>query len=349
MEDLPAGTLFRTAEVPGRSRGAVHAFLSREVSKPPELALCDRLGADLYWIPLRDHFGYPKYPAFNDVMEKAVGSGFGVAGHAAGCATGWLSHQTEPLLQVAAVGSPPATRPLPYVIIRRRSNRSRLDLKPIEVAYLEAVAAFDECAEVDWEHALRITAKRTEHHGVVRPSLLLETTKAERCKNVALVRRRMAELCGVLDGTVTPKPAPVLETCPSARLLEARHLTWLMEAGDGYRKRTVPISQFVKNWANRPEERSAMCEQEPASPNRLDLVRIAATVHALCDRDGVKVPDWVWRYRWHEDVRMYARRPLKERDYANALHACEYHRVWFSDDHIMDYRVHGFWSHVRTA
>ena len=48
--------------------------LSREVSKRPELALCERLGPDLYWIPLRDDHGYPNVPAFNDVMEKAVGT-----------------------------------------------------------------------------------------------------------------------------------------------------------------------------------------------------------------------------------------------------------------------------------
>ena len=257
-----------------------------------------------------------------------------MAGHAAGRATGWLSHETAPLLQVSAVGSPSPTRPLPYVIIRRRSNLSRLDLAPIEVAYLEAVRAFDNCAEVDWGYALRITAKRAEHRTVVRPSALMEAARTERCKNVELLRKRVAQLCGVLDGTLTPADPPVLDPCPSVRFLEARHLPWFIETGDGHRKRTVPISQFVKNWAHRPDERSAMCEREPVGPNRLDLVRIAATVHALCDRDGVAVPSWVWRHRWHEDVRMYGLRPLKERDHANALPVSEYHRVFFSDDHI---------------
>ena len=351
VEALPPGAIFRSAEVPGQSRAAVNTFLSRESSKLAEGALCERLGADLYWAPVRDELGYPQSPPFNDIMQKVVGPGFGVAGHAAGCDTHWLTHETERRIPVAAVGTPPATRPLPYVTILRRSNQSRRVLNPLEIAYLEAIRTFDECAEIDWDEALRITARQVEHHRAIRTSLLLEVTERERCKGVARVRHRMAELCGVVAGTsAPPEPTTKLDVWNDRRLLKASHLPWLIETGSGHRKRTVPMSQFVKNWAHGDDDlRVAMCEDEPDGPNRLDLVRIGATVHALCDRDGIAIPSWVWRHRWHEDVRMVGRGPVRERDYTKGLPVCDYHRVWFGQDHIMDYRVHGFWRHVRIA
>ena len=352
VEALPPGSIFRSVEVPGRSRAAVHTFLSREASKPAEHALCERLGADLYWIPVRDELGYPQSPPFNDIMQKVVGPGFGATGHAAGCDTRWLTHETERYIPIAVVGTPPPVkRPLPYVTILQRSNRLRRMLTPLEISYLEAVRAFDECAEIDWNEALRITARQVDHHQVIRTSLMLEVAERERCKGAARVRHRMAELCSVVDGTSAPPESPTqLEVWTDRRLLKASHLPWLIETGSGHRQRTVPLSQFVKNWAHGDDDlRVAMCEGEPYGPNRLDLVRIAATVHALCDRDGIAIPSWVWRYRWHEDVRMVGRGPVKGRDYTKGLPACDYHRVWFGQDHIMDYRVHGFWRHVRTA
>ena len=80
IEALPAGSVFRSGEVPGRSRSAVHAFLSRETAKGPKAALCDRLGPDLYWKPTRDIYGCPQLPPFDEVMRKVAGPGFGVAG-----------------------------------------------------------------------------------------------------------------------------------------------------------------------------------------------------------------------------------------------------------------------------
>jgi len=57
----------------------------------------------------------------------------------------------------------------------------------------------------------------------------------------------------------------------------------------------------------------------------------------------VPVPAWVWKHRWHEHVLIYGFSQVKDRDRAEAVPACSYHRVWFNPSHIMDYRVHGFW------
>ena len=349
IDGLPPGSYFRSADVPGKSRGAVSTFLSREAAKPPPTAVCVRLGADLYWRPIRDDRGRLQRPHVDDTIGAITGTGFGVAGHSAGCVTGWLTHATERFVPIAVVGTPPATRPLPYVTFRRRANLRRHELNPLEVAYLEAVRFFDVCSEIDWDEALRISAARVRGQRTLRPDRLLWVTEAERWKGVARLRERMAELCAVVSGVSPPAPTGTdLELWPGRPdVLQATHLPALMLSGRN--GRTVSMSQFVKDWAHWPDRRGAMCEREPFGPNRLDLVRIAATVHALCDRDGLAIPDWVWGHSWHENIRMGGRRPVSERDRRNGLAACEYHGIWFGDDHIMDYRVHGFWSRKRVA
>ena len=104
------------------------------------------------------------------------------------------------------------------------------------------------------------------------------------------------------------------------------------------------MSGLVKPWALHPERRPAMCTTPPSGRNRLDLVRIAATVHALCDRDDIGVPEWVWAHTWHEHVRIYDVGEASAEFRASALATCAHHRVWFREDHIMCIRVHGRWS-----
>lgn len=346
---LAPGTLFRSADMPGRSRGAVRSFLSRESAKPSREAACVRIGTDMYWKPTRDDRGHAESPPVFEVIRKVAGPGFGVAGHSAGRSTGWLTHGAEPWVQMAVVGAPATTRPLPYVRLRRRSNEARRELNRLEIAYLEAIRFFDACSEVDWEEALRISASRIDHHTIIRPDLLIRVAESERCRDASLVRQRTRQLCEILAGTEAPPPARAeLDAWPGRpAMLEAAHLPQLMLSGRS--GRIVSMSQFVKDWGHWPDRRVTMCEREPAGPNRLDLIRIAATVHAVCERDNVPVPPWVWRYRWHEDVRMTGSRPPNERDLLNALPVCEYHRIWFGNDHIMDHRVHGPWSDVRVA
>lgn len=353
VEHQPVGTIFRSGEMPGRSRAAVHTFLSREAGKDSREALCVRIGADLYWIPEREpRYGYPTRWPFKDTMRKVVGRGFGVAGHTAGLTTRWLTHSSEQNIGVAAVDAPSGTRPIPGYVIRRRSNQARRRLNPTEVAYLEAVRSFDECAEVSWDEALRITAETIASghlRELVRPEVLLEAAFGERCRDAARIRERVADVCGAINGEQVP---PDRDTEPydwpgRPAVLEAAHLPWLIDAaghGPG-RGRAVPVSQFVKDWAHWPDRREGMCVREPSGPNRLELVRVAATVHALCRRDAVPIPAWVWRHRWRHDIRFYSTGPVDEPVRLNAVPAvCEYHRVWFGEDHIMDHRVHGLWE-----
>ena len=62
LEQVPEGTCFRSGDVPGASRGAVYAYLSRESSKPHSVAACWRVGPNLYWKPARGEGSGPRGP-----------------------------------------------------------------------------------------------------------------------------------------------------------------------------------------------------------------------------------------------------------------------------------------------
>ena len=89
------------------------------------------------------------------------------------------------------------------------------------------------------------------------------------------------------------------------RSVTTADLPGLMTSDDG-RGRVVDLRQFAKDWAHAtPEGRARMVAVPPRrfrwyhrfKARRRDLASIAAVAHALCDRDGVEVPDWVWRHR----------------------------------------------------
>ena len=344
LEQIPEGTCFRSGDVPGASRGAVYAYLSRESSKPRAVATCWRVGPNLYWKPARGGRGGPRGPGLLDIARAVAGEGCGLAGHQAGKVAGWLTHTVRPVSEVAVVGEPSVRRPCPGLVLRARANGGRRDLSALEVTYLEAVMNFDACAELSWPEALRVTARRVGRMGRLRADALREAAAAERGAGAVSMRARMRELCAVLDGTAPP-PAP---TDPAAaprgrgEPLTAAHLPAWMSAGQG--SRIAALSSFVNHWALHPERRPAMCAAAPSGPNRLDLVRIAATAHALCDRDGVAVPEWVWAHTWHEDVRVYDVGEASAAFRGSAVGGCAHHRVWFREDHIMCIRVHGMWS-----
>ena len=125
-------------------------------------------------------------------------------------------------------------------------------------------------------------------------------------------------------------------------------------ATDDQRDRMVALRVLVKDWAQNPDDRERMIAEPPRrhrwhhrfTARRRDLPRIAAVVHALCDRDGVEVPKWVHQHRSPEPVTItdsismdgaYGR--LLQ---AEAPQACSYHRVYFDRSTIEDHRVHGF-------
>ncbi len=344
LEQVPEGTCFRSRDVPGASRGAVYAFLSRESARPRAVAACWRVGPNLYWRPVRGKGRGPRGPGQLDVARAIAGEGCGLTGHQAGQVVGWLTHSVTTVSEVAVVGEPSVRRPRPGLVLRPRANEIRRGLSALEVTYLEAVINFDVCAELAWPDALRVTAQRVDHRERLRADALREVAAAERGAGAVAMRARMRELCAVLDGTAPP---PGTDSAPAPRRrrgepLTAVHLPGWMSAGQG--SRIAALSSFVNHWALHPERRPAMCATPPSGRNRLDLVRIAATVHALCDRDGVGVPDWVWVHTWHEDVRIYSVGEASADFRGIALGTCAHHRVWFRGDHITCIRVHGMWN-----
>ena len=346
---MPAGTCFRAEDVPGHTRGAVYAFLSREAAKPAASAACRRVAPNLYWKPLRNERGTPTEPGHLNIARGIAGAGCGVTGHHAGKITGWLTHTTTSTAAVAVVGPPSVRRPRPGLVLRGRANIARRALSALEVTYLEAVMGFDTCAEIDWPAALRIAARTDGHRRRLRSDRLLEVAAAERGAGTVLLRSRIRQLCEVIDGA-PPPAAPDRPRVPPRRRgepLTAVHLPASMASAPG--SRIAALAGFVNHWALHPDRRAAMCAAPPEGENRLDLVRIAATVHALCDRDGVEVPDWVWSRTWHEDVRMYDVGEVTPAFRRLALPTGVHHRVWFREDHIMCIRVHGFWTDKRVA
>ena len=146
------------------------------------------------------------------------------------------------------------------------------------------------------------------------------------------------------SGRVGPR-RPLLRACDLPSLL----------AVDDNRGRVAALRELVKRWACLPEQRAAMIEQAPRrhrfydrwfTVRSDDLARIAAVVHALCDRDGVAVPGWVSRHRARRPIGIvasldpgseYGRAVL-----ADAPEACAEHRVWFDQTMIENVTVHGF-------
>ena len=126
-------------------------------------------------------------------------------------------------------------------------------------------------------------------------------------------------------------------------------------ADNDHRGRIVELRELCKQWAHTDHHhhRAAMVEAAPRrhrwwhrfTRRRHDLTRIAAVVHALCDRDGVPVPDWVWQHRSRRDIHMTASRRRVSSlwtEHSDAPEACAYHRVWFDPGSIEDHRIHGF-------
>ena len=102
----------------------------------------------------------------------------------------------------------------------------------------------------------------------------------------------------------------------------------------------VPLGALIREWEWWPAERAAIIADEPVGAAPDDLCRIAAVVHALCDRDGVRVPEWVWRHRWPEPIawtsELSTEGPLWDRMVAQGPEACAWHNVWFGEDLISD-------------
>lgn len=96
-----------------------------------------------------------------------------------------------------------------------------------------------------------------------------------------------------------------------------------------------PVVQLIKDWNNQPESRARMLSGGlPADTDATVAAKIAAVVHALCQRDGHPLPEWVVSARSPVDVALVPdvdlASPYGRRLRDSAPGVCGYHRVYFS-------------------
>ena len=125
-------------------------------------------------------------------------------------------------------------------------------------------------------------------------------------------------------GPLLARPYMVLSDLPAAMAEPGGR-------GAGY----WPVIQLVKDWNNQPESRELMMAGGlPAGTDTVIAAKVAAVVHALCQRDGHPIPAWVHSARSPNDVALVPdvdlQSPYGQRLRQNAPGVCRYHRVWFS-------------------
>ena len=96
-----------------------------------------------------------------------------------------------------------------------------------------------------------------------------------------------------------------------------------------------PVIQLIKDWNNQPESRASMLAGGlPEGTDATVAAKIAAVVHALCQRDGHPSPEWVAPARSPADVALVSdvdlESPYGRRLRRDAPGVCHYHRVYFS-------------------
>lgn len=134
--------------------------------------------------------------------------------------------------------------------------------------------------------------------------------------------------------------APSFTPAPVYRRIRATDLPALMQ--ENARRPHVPLTLLVKEWDDFPSERESMINEAPSGEDADDLCRIAAVVHALCERDSLSIPDWVWEHRsevpiaW--DRRCIMQGVVWDQTIENAPPACGYHNVWFDYQFISSAR-----------
>ncbi len=138
----------------------------------------------------------------------------------------------------------------------------------------------------------------------------------------------------IIAGSVAEKPFGVRPRVSAAQLP-----AWMAEREPGEH---VPLMMLVKEWESRPAERDQMIAEEPQGDDQDDLCRIAAVVHALCERDGVGIPDWVWNHKSDVTIAWGRSFPTSggfwDRMVQNAPPACAWHNVWFDHQFISSAR-----------
>ncbi|MYD06534.1 MAG: hypothetical protein F4X07_06155 [Acidimicrobiaceae bacterium] len=96
-----------------------------------------------------------------------------------------------------------------------------------------------------------------------------------------------------------------------------------------------PLVQFIKDWNNCPESREFMLAGGlPEGTDTVAAAKIAAVVHALCQRDRHPLPTWVLSARSPVEVALVPvvdlESPYGQRLRDNAPGVCHFYRVYFS-------------------
>lgn len=124
------------------------------------------------------------------------------------------------------------------------------------------------------------------------------------------------------------------------RCLISTDLPELM-ADSGFLTLTRPLSQFIADWNTWHFMREEMIAAKPEC-EMFYLARIAAIIHALCDRDKVPVPDWVWEEKLPEPE-IIVPRISSDSDWgaliiSEAPQVCEYHNLYFQPDMLRKFQ-----------
>ena len=96
-----------------------------------------------------------------------------------------------------------------------------------------------------------------------------------------------------------------------------------------------PVIQLIKDWNNQPESRDLMLAGGlPEGTDTTAAAKIAAVIHALCQRDRHPLPAWVLSARSPAAVALVPavdlESPYGQRLRDDAPGVCHYHRVYFS-------------------
>ena len=128
LEQLPSESFFRTSDVPGRSRGGVRVFLTREASKESPRVM--RVAPNLYWKPAppSSFSGKVHPPSHRLIGWEVAGPSAAALGWYGANLVGWSDQIALQHLEFAVPGEPKQRHPHPRVTIRSRRNLARREL-----------------------------------------------------------------------------------------------------------------------------------------------------------------------------------------------------------------------------
>lgn len=133
------------------------------------------------------------------------------------------------------------------------------------------------------------------------------------------------------DGATTPQAE--IPLIVSRKPLTASALPPLMVVDDPRGPYRFPLLQFIVDW-NLSDDPAGLIADPPVyeGDDPVLLAAIAVVVHALADRAGVPIPEWVFDHRAPSDAMLFGYR--FEGRYAcwvreRSLDLCAFHRVWF--------------------